>query len=87
VQELVNNILKHAQARTALVQVIRKGIALSIAVEDDGKGFDISALPGSEGIGYLNLKNRVAWLNGMIDIQSDPRKGTSVNIEIPNISL
>jgi signal transduction histidine kinase len=86
VQELVNNILKHAEARTALVQVIRKEIALSIAVEDDGKGFDISALPDSEGIGYLNLKNRVAWLNGTIDIQSEAGKGTSVNIEIPNIS-
>jgi two-component system, NarL family, sensor kinase len=86
VQELVNNVLKHAEAHTALVQVIRKDIALSIAVEDDGKGFDISALPDSEGIGYLNLKNRVAWLNGTVDIQSEAGKGTSVNIEIPNIS-
>ncbi len=86
VQELVNNVLKHAEARTALVQVIRKGIALSIAVEDDGKGFDFPALPVSEGIGYLNLKNRVAWLNGTIDIQSEAGNGTSVNIEIPNIS-
>jgi len=92
VQELVNNILKHAEARTALVQVIRKGAALSIAVEDDGKGFEIAALPDSKGIGYLNLKNRVAWLNGTIDIQSEAGKGieagkgTSVNIEIPNIS-
>ncbi len=86
VQELVNNILKHAEARTALVQVIRKEIALSIAVEDDGRGFDISALADSEGIGYLNLKNRVAWLNGTIDIQSEAGKGTSVNIEIPNIT-
>jgi two-component system, NarL family, sensor kinase len=86
VQELTNNVLKHAEAQTALVQVIRKENALSIAVEDDGKGFDISALPGSEGIGYLNLKNRVAWLSGTIDIQSETGKGTSVNIEIPNIS-
>lgn len=86
VQELVNNILKHAEAHTALVQVIRKEMALSIAVEDDGRGFDVSALPDSEGIGYLNLKNRVAWLKGTIDIQSEAGKGTSVNIEIPNIS-
>jgi two-component system NarL family sensor kinase len=86
VQELVNNILKHAEAKTALVQLIRKDEALSIAVEDDGKGFDPAILKESEGIGYLNLKNRVAWLNGTIDIQSVPGKGTSVNIELPNIA-
>ena len=86
VQELVNNVIKHAEARTALVQVIRKDAALSIAVEDDGKGFAISELAGSEGMGYLSLKNRVAWLNGTIDIQSATGKGASVNIEIPNIS-
>lgn len=86
VQELGNNILKHAEARTALVQLIRKGNALSIAVEDDGKGFDTATLTDSEGIGYLNLRNRVAWLNGTIDIQSEAGKGTSVNIEIPNIT-
>ena len=86
VQELVNNIIKHAGATTALVQLVRKDDALSIAVEDDGKGFDVAALKDSEGIGYLNLKNRVAWLNGTIDIQTEPGKGTSVNIEIPNIA-
>jgi signal transduction histidine kinase len=86
VQELVNNILKHAGATTALVQLVRKEDALSIAVEDDGKGFDVAILKDNEGIGYLNLQNRVAWLNGTIDIQTEPGKGTSVNIEIPNIT-
>ncbi len=86
VLELVNNILKHAGAKTALVQLVRSEEALSITVEDDGKGFDPAILEGSAGIGYLNLRNRVAWLNGTIDIQTDPVKGTSVNIELPNIS-
>jgi two-component system NarL family sensor kinase len=86
VLELVNNVLRHAGAKTALVQLVRKEEALSITVEDDGKGFDPAILRGSEGIGYLNLKNRIAWLNGTIDIQTDPGKGTSVNIELPNIA-
>ena len=86
VLELVNNILKHAGAKTALVQLVRSEEALSITVEDDGKGFDPAILEGSAGIGYLNLRNRVAWLNGTIDIQTDPVKGTSVNIELPNIA-
>ncbi|MDR3714656.1 MAG: ATP-binding protein [Puia sp.] len=82
IQELVNNILKHAHATTALVQLIRKGNALSITVEDNGQGFDTGILEKSTGIGYLNLKNRVAYLNGTMDIQTGPGKGTSVNIEI-----
>jgi two-component system NarL family sensor kinase len=87
VQELVNNILKHAEARTALVQLIRKENTLSITVEDDGKGFDVQTLESSTGIGYLNLRNRVAYLNGTIDIKTEPGGGTSVNIEIFNIAV
>jgi len=86
IQELVNNVLKHSNATTALVQLIRKNGALSITVEDNGKGFDTNILQNSEGIGYLNLKNRVAYMNGTLDIQTGAGKGTSVNIEISNIS-
>jgi two-component system NarL family sensor kinase len=85
IQELVNNILKHANAQTALIQLIRKNDALSITVEDNGKGFDKTILQNSDGIGYLNLQNRVTYLGGTIDIQSGIGNGTSVNIEIPNI--
>jgi hypothetical protein len=42
----------------------------------------ILILQGGSGIGYLNLRNRVAYLNGMIDIQTAAGRGTSVNIEI-----
>jgi two-component system, NarL family, sensor kinase len=86
IQELVNNILKHANATAALVQLIRKNNALSITVEDNGKGFDTSILENNEGMGYLNLRNRVAYMNGTIDIQTAAGKGTSVNIELSNIS-
>jgi len=86
IQELVNNILRHANATTALVQLIRKNDALSITVEDNGKGFNANILQNNEGIGYLNLQNRVAYLNGTIDIQTAAGKGTSVNIEISNIA-
>jgi two-component system NarL family sensor kinase len=86
IQELVNNILKHANAQTALVQLIRKNNALSITVEDNGKGFDKTILQNSDGIGYLNLQNRVTYLSGTIDILSATGNGTSVHIEIPNIA-
>ncbi len=86
IQELVNNILKHADATTALVQIIRNNNNLSITVEDNGKGFDKSILQNNQGMGYLNLKNRVAYMNGSIDIQTSSGKGTSVNIEISTVT-
>jgi len=85
IQELVNNILKHAHATTALVQLIRKENALSITVEDNGSGFDTGILQNNNGMGYLNLQNRVNYMKGTIDIHTSADKGTSVNIEIPNI--
>lgn len=84
VQELVNNILKHASAKTALVQLSLSGNSLSITVEDDGIGFDPSTLSNSSGIGMSNINNRVELLNGTIDIKSAPNEGSSFHIEIEN---
>jgi signal transduction histidine kinase len=55
---------------------------LAVTVEDDGKGFDTAALEQSKGIGWSNIRNRVEFLKGKIDIKSAPGKGTSVLIEI-----
>jgi signal transduction histidine kinase len=81
VQELVNNSMKHATAKAAIVQVSKSAGRLSITVEDDGKGFDMSILKSSRGIGWNNIQNRVDFLKGALDISSQPGKGTSVLIE------
>ena len=86
IQELVNNILKHAQAKTALVQLVKKDASLSITVEDDGQGFEKSILQNNAGIGYINLQNRVAYIGGKLDLKTAIGKGTSVSIEIPDIT-
>lgn len=86
IQELVNNVLKHAHAKTVLVQLIKKEDTLSITIEDDGQGFDTAILKNTSGIGYLNLNKRVAYINGKMDVQSAPGKGTSITIDIPNIT-
>jgi signal transduction histidine kinase len=83
IQELVNNIIKHAEANSAIVQIIVKDTVMNITVEDNGKGFDISGLDKAEGIGYRNIKSRIDYLKGKMDIHSQPDKGTSVYIEIP----
>lgn len=83
VQELMNNILKHAGASNAMVQLMAKENILYITVEDDGRGFNVQQLPYAAGIGYKNLSGRVNFLKGSMDVQSAPGKGTSVYIEIP----
>jgi signal transduction histidine kinase len=51
-------------------------------VEDDGKGFDAAILDRSKGIGWSNIKHRIDFLNGKLDIHSGPGNGTSVLVEI-----
>jgi len=81
VQELLNNILKHAVASEAFIQLIRDTGRLNIVVEDNGKGFDTASLENSKGAGWVNIRSRVEYLKGQLDIHSDPGKGTLVNIE------
>jgi len=82
IQELVNNILKHANAGFALVQLTLSGETLLIDVEDDGKGFELTLLDKRKGIGWNNIYSRLEYLNGKLDVQSQPEKGTSIHIEI-----
>ena len=82
VQELINNTMKHAAAKNAIVQVSRTNGILSVTVEDDGKGFDTAVLSQVRGIGWDNIKNRVEFLKGTLDVDSQPGKGTSVHIEV-----
>jgi signal transduction histidine kinase len=82
VQELLNNVIKHAAANKAVVQVNKEGNKLLITVEDDGKGFDTALLHQSQGIGWTNIQNRLDYLKATLDVQSGEGKGTSVNIEI-----
>ena len=82
VQELLNNTLKHASATEVLVQLLREQNRLSITVEDNGKGFDTNDLQKTKGAGWANIKSRVDYLKGKMDLNSEPGKGVSVNIEI-----
>ncbi len=85
VQELANNVLKHSGAKHLLVQAhfSDEEKMLHITVEDDGKGFEEVILSSSEGIGWKNIRNRVQFVKGKIDLNSGIGKGTSVLIEIP----
>jgi signal transduction histidine kinase len=81
IQELLNNILKHASASEAFVQLVRETNRLNIVVEDNGKSFDTAILEENKGAGWMNIRSRVDYLKGQLDIHSEPGKGTLVNIE------
>lgn len=82
IQELIQNIRKHAQASTALVQMnFHEDGGVDITVEDDGVGMDVSKTNKSDGMGLKNIQERVKQLAGRIDINSSIGKGTSVYLE------
>ena len=81
VQELLNNTMKHAFATEVFVQLIRDENRLSIIVEDNGKGFDTVLVNENKSAGWMNIRSRVDYLKGQLDIHSEPGKGTLVNIE------
>ena len=82
IQELLNNILKHAAATEVIVQLVREEGRLSVIVEDNGKGFDTSLIKNNKGAGLTSIQSRVDYLKGGLDIHSSPGKGTLVNIEL-----
>jgi signal transduction histidine kinase len=80
VQELLNNVLKHAQAQQVLVQLMRHGPELHLVVEDDGRGFDTAAV--GSGVGLRSVQARARYLGGTLEVQSQPGQGTSVSLEL-----
>ncbi len=82
VLELVNNIIKHAKAKEASIQLILENNLLILMAEDDGIGFNYTNQKFS-GIGLLNIKSRTEAMNGKINIDSKESKGTTIIIEIP----
>jgi two-component system NarL family sensor kinase len=83
IQELSNNVLKHASARHLLIQLFQKNNNLSILVEDDGKGFEYKEASTMNGLGLSSITSRVKILKGDIDWDSVIGEGTTVNISIP----
>jgi two-component system, NarL family, sensor kinase len=84
-QELMNNIMKHARATRVMVQVATQGNELTLTVEDNGIGFDVSATQRLTNSGWTNIRSRVDFLKGKLDIQSSADAGTSVHITLPII--
>lgn len=83
VQELLNNIIKYAQAKEVLLQMTFSEEWLNLTIEDDGIGFDPQDQDAASGIGLKSVAFRVNYINGDYDIDSRPGMGTLVSINVP----
>jgi two-component system, NarL family, sensor kinase len=83
IQEMVNNTLKHAEARNIGIQIQILHEAIDIVYSDDGKGFDFNEKMENESIGLKSITSRVNFLNGSLSVDSKPGNGVNYSLNIP----
>ncbi len=82
-QEALNNILKHSGAKEITFTLSRSKDILTFILRDDGKGFDVEDAATGKGNGLHNMRERVALMQGTINIQSSAGEGTTIIINVP----
>ncbi|HML24461.1 MAG TPA: GAF domain-containing sensor histidine kinase [Aggregatilinea sp.] len=87
VEEAINNARKHAQAEHVWVRIYRQESLIVVEVEDNGVGFDLSAVDANYdqrgSLGMVNMRERAELIEGTLRITSAPSKGTKITILIP----
>ncbi|WP_194850621.1 tetratricopeptide repeat-containing sensor histidine kinase [Nonlabens antarcticus] len=84
-QELLSNIVKHAGASTASINIVGSDTSINLMVEDDGQGFILDRTKKTDGMGLTSIEARVEDMDGQFEIDSNPGHGTTITIEIPFI--
>ena len=82
-QEAVNNVIKHADAKNVNVQLVFTPLTVSIRVDDDGRGFSKDQMDNRTNWGITGMQERASLLKGQFFIESEPGKGTLVEISVP----
>jgi signal transduction histidine kinase len=81
-QEAVTNIIRHAGAKHATVEIMREGNTLRLTVMDDGDGFDVASVRASaargESFGLISIEERLALVGGRLILASTPGQGTQI---------
>ena len=80
-QEALNNILKHANARTVMIRLKKRRTSIALEIVDDGCGFDAN-IPDKGGMGLRIMHERAAKVDGKLEIQSAPGKGTKITATV-----
>ena len=85
VQQGVTNVIQHAQASRLLIELTFDDTGLSLSISDNGRGFDVNnpkETPQSGHFGLVNFRDRIAALNGTLDLESRPSEGTTIRAKI-----
>lgn len=82
-QEALNNVTRHSGARAATIALRRVDDGLLLAVSDSGKGFDRENRSKAQHLGLASMRERVRLVNGTLDIDSAPGRGTTVTAWVP----
>jgi signal transduction histidine kinase len=84
VQEALTNIARHAQATRALIRLEEGAGSIRLTVQDNGCGFDVPSVMGTDerGVGLLGIRERVELIGGVLAIDSSPR-GTRISVDVP----
>jgi PAS domain S-box-containing protein len=86
-QEALTNVVRHASAQEVWVDLVHNESEIELTIRDDGKGFDLAAAlaRASRGgsFGLLGMKERIELLDGKSLFQSEPGKGTTIQIRLP----
>jgi signal transduction histidine kinase len=78
-QEALNNVAKHADASQVSIHLERSEFEAQLIVQDDGRGFDMSATT-AENLGLRIMRERAEGAGARLNIQSDPREGTRIEL-------
>ena len=81
IQEQMNNIVKHSEAESVIIEILRDSEFIKLNIRDNGKGFD--SRKKKTGIGLNNIISRVRLYNGKVTIDTAPGKGCSLSVAIP----
>lgn len=82
VQELIQNCLKHAACRKILIDIQNKDTPFTLALSDDGVGFNMAAAEKGSGIGLKSIKKRAGIIGAAIIVASEPGKGTHIKLTL-----
>ncbi len=83
VQEALTNVARHARASLCRVDLRRSGNGLELSVSDDGVGFERAEGAARSGLGLIGIRERVAELDGVFEINSAPGGGTTLRVQLP----
>ncbi len=83
IQEVLSNTVKHAEATEVIIQLTANVDQLHMTIEDNGKGFDPEQVSSTKHIGIQNIKSRVNYLNGEVNLSSSSSNGTSYDMVFP----